>query len=168
MHLHDTCPVQGKDCFNCGIEGHFGRLCRKKKETPVDDADTVRAPMETLDPAGGIQPRDEVMDQPAVSLRDLAAKGRGLEAPDSGAESRDATMRRQSGKDGREVFSTNIWPPLESRVWRPGMVLADDQFKSCRESPQSEKHSRSPNVYGTPGGEPSDFEKVIRSSKSIL
>ena len=106
--------------------------------------------------------------QPAVSFRDLAAKGRGFEAPGSGAGSRDASMRRQSGKDGQEVFSTNIWPPLESRVWRPGMVLADDQFKSCRESPQSEKHSRSPNVYGTPGGEPSDFEKVIRSSKSIL
>jgi hypothetical protein len=54
VHLPDACPAQGKDCFNCGIEGHFGRLCRKKKETPVDDADTVRAPMETLDPAGGI------------------------------------------------------------------------------------------------------------------
>jgi hypothetical protein len=75
------------------------------------------------------------MDQPAVSFRDLAAKGQGFEAPGSGAESRDTSMRRQSGKDGQEVFSTNIWPLLESRVWRPGMVLADDQFKSCRESP---------------------------------
>jgi hypothetical protein len=126
-----------------------------------------------------------------VSFRDLAAKGRGFEAPGSGAESRDASMGRQSGKDGQEVFSTNIWPPLESRVWRPGMVLPDDHFKSCRESPLLEltgrrdmdssggilidilqsgakKHSRSPNVYGTLDGEPSDFGEVIRSSKTCL
>ena len=77
-----------------------------------------------------------------MSFHDLAAKGQGFEAPGSGAESRDTSMRRQSGKDGQEVFSTNIWPLLESRVWRPGMVLADDQFKSRRESPLLELTGR--------------------------
>jgi hypothetical protein len=159
VHLHDTCPVQGKDCFNCGIEGHFGRVCRKKKEAPVDGTDTVRLPMETLDPGNGRRPR--VVDQPAVSFRDVAAKGR--------------------------VSSTSVWPPLETRVWRPGMVLADDQFKSCHESPLLElsgrrdtdssqaggisinvPHSRSLNVCGTPGGEPSGVGEAISSSRTGL
>jgi hypothetical protein len=32
----------------------------------------------------------------------------------------------------REALSTNIWPPLESCVWRPGVVSADDHLKSRR------------------------------------
>jgi hypothetical protein len=57
IHLRDACPAQGKDCFNCGMEGHFGRVCMMRKEAPVGNADTGRTPRETLDSKCDIQPR---------------------------------------------------------------------------------------------------------------
>ena len=29
MHERHACPAANKSCFNCGIDGHFGRMCRK-------------------------------------------------------------------------------------------------------------------------------------------
>jgi hypothetical protein len=67
------------------------------------------------------------MNQPAVSgARDFEASGSGV------AKSWDTSTGCQSGKKGQEALSTNIWPPWESRVWRPGEVSADDQLKSRR------------------------------------
>ena len=30
-HNKDTCPARNKVCFSCGIQGHYGRMCGKKK-----------------------------------------------------------------------------------------------------------------------------------------
>jgi hypothetical protein len=79
------------------------------------------------------QPRNKEMNQPAVSSRSLVSGARGFEASGSCVgKSWDTSTGCQSGRKGQEALSTNIWPPLESRVWRPGEVSADDHLKSRR------------------------------------
>ena len=32
-HDKDTCPARNRECFNCGIRGHYGRMCRELKNS---------------------------------------------------------------------------------------------------------------------------------------
>jgi hypothetical protein len=29
MHNRDACPAANRNCYNCDIKGHFGRVCKK-------------------------------------------------------------------------------------------------------------------------------------------
>ena len=29
MHNRDKCPAATRECYNCDIKGHFGRVCKK-------------------------------------------------------------------------------------------------------------------------------------------
>ena len=94
MHTRDSCPANEKVRFNCGIEGHFGRMCHKEKinasatETQVEDTKTGvskktqndekgdKGLAETMDPRGAIQPQtlvgpDGEAEQLTMSFRNL-------------------------------------------------------------------------------------------------
>ena len=111
VHSRGGCPAQGKKCFNCSTEGHYVRMCKIKKETPTES---------------GTQPGNEELNWLAVLFCDLASGERGFEALGSGvANSRDTLSSCPPRREGQEALSTNIWPSLENRIWRPGLVSAD-------------------------------------------
>jgi hypothetical protein len=33
MHSKDACPAKDRNCYNCGMTGHFGQVCRRPKQT---------------------------------------------------------------------------------------------------------------------------------------
>jgi hypothetical protein len=52
MHEKHACPAVNKSCLNCGIDGHFGRMC-KKSLRPRNDCMTE--PDKDPDPAPVIE-----------------------------------------------------------------------------------------------------------------
>jgi hypothetical protein len=68
MHNKDTCPARNKDCFNCGVIGHYGRMCRKEKKSEISRLVRVK---ETH--GGG--------SNPTPMMRDVRVTPRDGEAP---------------------------------------------------------------------------------------
>jgi hypothetical protein len=114
-HDKDTCPARNKGCFNCGVWGHYGRMCRE--------------PRRQL--AAGMHVPDRHQKKKALA-QDRCPWCGARTHPRDVCPAQVASTGCQSGRKGQEALSTNIWPSLESRVWRPREVSADVHLKSRR------------------------------------